>query len=82
MILAAFTFILASKRHLEYGSPMIRALVSSIYKHACHRDLYTIFKQVSSIELVNNLTSYYLLYRYRVKPVNYMQMKIQREEKS
>jgi len=47
MILTAFTFIIASKRHPEYGSPMIRALVSSIYKHACHRDLYTIFQQVS-----------------------------------
>jgi len=45
--LAAFNIIIASKRHPEYGSPMIRALVSSIYKHACHRDLYTIFMQVS-----------------------------------
>ncbi|KAF6035432.1 hypothetical protein EB796_006266 [Bugula neritina] len=25
---------------------MVRALVSSLYKHACHRDLYTIFKHV------------------------------------
>ncbi|KAF6030891.1 hypothetical protein EB796_010777 [Bugula neritina] len=35
-----------SKRHPVYGSLMIRALVSSMYKHACHHDLYTIFKQV------------------------------------
>ncbi|KAF6036179.1 hypothetical protein EB796_005514 [Bugula neritina] len=37
-----------SKRHCVYGSLMIRALVSSMYKHACHHDLYTIFKQVQT----------------------------------
>ncbi|KAF6040761.1 hypothetical protein EB796_000925 [Bugula neritina] len=37
-----------SKRHPVYGSLMIRALVSSMYKHACHHDLYTIFKQVQT----------------------------------
>jgi len=47
MLVALIYIILASKRHPEYGSPMIRALVSSIYKHACHRDLYTIFQHVS-----------------------------------
>ncbi|KAF6023894.1 hypothetical protein EB796_017803 [Bugula neritina] len=54
MILTAFTFIVASKRHPEYGSPMIRALVSSIYKHTCHRDLFTIFQQVQT-KLVKKL---------------------------
>jgi len=38
----------ASKRIPEYGSITIRALVSSMYKHACHHDLYTIFKQVTA----------------------------------
>ncbi|KAF6038648.1 hypothetical protein EB796_003043 [Bugula neritina] len=37
-----------SKRHPVYGSLMIRALVSSMYKHAGHHDLYTIFKQVQT----------------------------------
>ncbi|KAF6017305.1 hypothetical protein EB796_024372 [Bugula neritina] len=37
-----------SKRHPVYGSLMIRALVSSLYKHACHHDLLTIFKQVQT----------------------------------
>ncbi|KAF6036895.1 hypothetical protein EB796_004798 [Bugula neritina] len=46
--------VCSSKRHPEYGSPMIRALVSSIYKHACHRDLYTIFQQVQT-KLVKKL---------------------------
>ncbi|KAF6025189.1 hypothetical protein EB796_016500 [Bugula neritina] len=46
--------VCSSKRHPEYGSPMIRALVSSIYKHACHRDLYTIFMQVQT-KLVKKL---------------------------
>ncbi|KAF6033845.1 hypothetical protein EB796_007847 [Bugula neritina] len=48
--------ICSSKRHAEYGSPMIRALVSSIYKHACNRDLYTIFQQVQT-KLVRKLYS-------------------------
>ncbi|KAF6025201.1 hypothetical protein EB796_016512 [Bugula neritina] len=46
--------VCSSKRHPEYGSLMIRALVSSIYKHACHRDLYTIFQQVQT-KLVKKL---------------------------
>ncbi|KAF6018684.1 hypothetical protein EB796_023014 [Bugula neritina] len=46
--------VCSSKRHPEYGSPMIRALVSSIYKHACHRDLFTIFQQVQT-KLVKKL---------------------------
>ncbi|KAF6018367.1 hypothetical protein EB796_023338 [Bugula neritina] len=37
-----------SKIHPVYGSLMIRALVSSMYKHAGHHDLYTIFKQVQT----------------------------------
>ncbi|KAF6039057.1 hypothetical protein EB796_002635 [Bugula neritina] len=37
-----------SKSHPECGSLMVRALVSSMYKHACHHDLYTIFKQVQT----------------------------------
>ncbi|KAF6022362.1 hypothetical protein EB796_019282 [Bugula neritina] len=37
-----------SKIHPGYGSLMIRALVSSMYKHACHHDLHTLFKQVQT----------------------------------
>ncbi|KAF6041122.1 hypothetical protein EB796_000569 [Bugula neritina] len=37
-----------SKSHPECGSLMVRALVSSMYKHACHHDLYTIFRQVQT----------------------------------
>ncbi|KAF6040187.1 hypothetical protein EB796_001513 [Bugula neritina] len=37
-----------SKSHPVYGSLMIRALVSSMYKHAGHHDLYTIFRQVQT----------------------------------
>jgi len=40
-----------AKVHPVYGSLMIRALVSSMYKHAGHHDLYTIFKQVSILLL-------------------------------
>ncbi|KAF6022400.1 hypothetical protein EB796_019296 [Bugula neritina] len=37
-----------SKIHPVYGSLMVRALVSSMYKHAGHHDLCTIFKQVQT----------------------------------
>ncbi|KAF6039318.1 hypothetical protein EB796_002374 [Bugula neritina] len=37
-----------SWRHPVYGSLMIRALVSSMYKHAGHHDLCAIFKQVQA----------------------------------
>jgi len=43
LTVTAFT----SKIHPVYGSLMVRALVSSMYKHAGHHDLCTIFKQVS-----------------------------------
>jgi len=41
-----------SKSHPECGSLMVRALVSSMYKHAGHHDLYTIFKQVNVLHFV------------------------------
>jgi len=36
-------------RHEIYGSLMIRALVSTMYKHAGHRHMCEIFKNVSSL---------------------------------
>jgi len=41
-------------RHEIYGSLMIRALVSTMYKHASHHHMCEIFKNVSS------LLAYYL----------------------
>jgi len=37
----------ASRRHPTYGSLMVRCLVYTMYKHACHRDMEEIFKIVS-----------------------------------
>ena len=36
-----------AQRDEKYGSPMIRCLVHTMYNHACHRDMYEIYKTVS-----------------------------------
>jgi len=63
-----FIFVLAftSKIDKVYGSLMIRALVSSMYKHAGHHDLYTVFKQVSHIPLQSSLLVFVLTTTYWV----------------
>ena len=35
-----------SSRHTRQGTWFIRAIVEALYKHACHRDLQSLFKQV------------------------------------
>ncbi|KAF6038705.1 hypothetical protein EB796_002987 [Bugula neritina] len=51
-------------RHEVYGSLMIRALVSTMYKHAGHRHMCEIFKNTERVNRLSSLKDYSCLLFY------------------